>query len=44
LILCGCNTQVFATFIVCYALTSFISGFVSGDLYSRNGGKVLQNF
>ncbi|KAJ3675209.1 hypothetical protein LUZ60_004251 [Juncus effusus] len=27
------------TFIVCYALTSFISGYVSGSLYSRHGGK-----
>ncbi|KAH0716250.1 hypothetical protein KY284_009155 [Solanum tuberosum] len=27
------------TFIVCYALTSFIAGYVSGGLYSRNGGK-----
>ncbi|XP_078157331.1 transmembrane 9 superfamily member 1-like [Carex rostrata] len=27
------------TFILCYALTSFISGYVSGGLYSRNGGK-----
>ncbi|RVW75966.1 Transmembrane 9 superfamily member 1 [Vitis vinifera] len=26
-------------FIVCYALTSFISGYVSGGMYSRNGGK-----
>jgi uncharacterized membrane protein len=29
---------------VCYALTSFISRYVSGCLYSRNGGKVLHNF
>ncbi|KAG0464650.1 hypothetical protein HPP92_018814 [Vanilla planifolia] len=27
------------TFILCYAFTSFISGFFSGGLYSRNGGK-----
>lgn len=27
------------TFIVCYALTSFISGYVSGGFYSRNDGK-----
>ncbi|KAF3661957.1 Transmembrane 9 superfamily member 3 [Capsicum annuum] len=27
------------TFIVCYALTSFIAGYVSGGLYSRSGGK-----
>lgn len=26
---------------MCYALTSFISGYVSGGLYSRNGGMVL---
>ncbi|KAF3337719.1 transmembrane 9 superfamily member 3-like protein [Carex littledalei] len=30
---------IVTTFIVCYALTSFISGYVSGALYSRNGGK-----
>ncbi|KAF8404260.1 hypothetical protein HHK36_009142 [Tetracentron sinense] len=30
---------IVTTFIVCYALTSFISGYVSGGLYSRNGGK-----
>ncbi|GJN13657.1 hypothetical protein PR202_gb00387 [Eleusine coracana subsp. coracana] len=30
---------IITTFIVCYALTSFISGYVSGGLYSRNGGK-----
>ncbi|KAG2560675.1 hypothetical protein PVAP13_8KG078000 [Panicum virgatum] len=28
---------IITTFIVCYALTSFISGYVSGGLYSRNG-------
>lgn len=27
------------TFILCYAFTSFISGYVSGGLYSRSGGK-----
>ncbi|KZV30902.1 transmembrane 9 superfamily member 1 [Dorcoceras hygrometricum] len=27
------------TFIVCYAFTSFISGYVSGGMYSRHGGK-----
>ncbi|KAG6487356.1 hypothetical protein ZIOFF_055942 [Zingiber officinale] len=31
--------SIITTFIVCYALTSFISGYVSGGLYSRNGGK-----
>ncbi|RLM69467.1 transmembrane 9 superfamily member 1 [Panicum miliaceum] len=30
---------IITTFIVCYALTSCISGYVSGGLYSRNGGK-----
>ncbi|KAJ8436947.1 hypothetical protein Cgig2_017372 [Carnegiea gigantea] len=30
---------IVTTFIVCYALTSFISGYVSGSMYSRNGGK-----
>ncbi|XP_077241439.1 transmembrane 9 superfamily member 1-like [Tasmannia lanceolata] len=30
---------IVTTFIVCYALTSFISGYFSGGLYSRNGGK-----
>ncbi|VAI29385.1 hypothetical protein VPH35_089079 [Triticum aestivum] len=30
---------IITTFIVCYALTSFISGYVSAGLYSRNGGK-----
>ncbi|XP_057863696.1 transmembrane 9 superfamily member 1 [Cryptomeria japonica] len=30
---------IVTTFIVCYALTSFISGHVSGSLYSRNDGK-----
>ncbi|XP_042433677.1 transmembrane 9 superfamily member 1-like [Zingiber officinale] len=30
---------IITTFIVCYALTSFVSGYVSGGLYSRNGGK-----
>ncbi|XP_051149742.1 transmembrane 9 superfamily member 1-like [Andrographis paniculata] len=27
------------TFIICYAFTSFIAGYVSGGMYSRNGGK-----
>ncbi|KAH0768289.1 hypothetical protein AABB24_002079 [Solanum stoloniferum] len=31
--------SIVTTFIVCYALTSFISGYVSGAMYSRNGGK-----
>ncbi|KAJ3671656.1 hypothetical protein LUZ60_007735 [Juncus effusus] len=31
--------SITTTFIVCYALTSFISGYVSGGLYSRNSGK-----
>nr|GEU77332.1 transmembrane 9 superfamily member 1 [Tanacetum cinerariifolium] len=30
---------IVTTFIVCYALTSFVSGYVSGGMYSRNGGK-----
>lgn len=30
---------IVTTFIVCYALTSFISGYVSGGMYARNGGK-----
>ncbi|WOL02345.1 hypothetical protein Cni_G11064 [Canna indica] len=30
---------IITTFIICYALTSVISGYVSGGLYSRNGGK-----
>ena len=34
----GCGTIV-TTFIVCYVLTLFISGYVSGGLYSRNDGK-----
>lgn len=32
---------IVTTFIVCYALTSFISGYVSGALYSRHGGMGL---
>ncbi|CAH9117498.1 unnamed protein product [Cuscuta epithymum] len=31
--------SIITTFIVCYAFTSFISGYVSGGMYSRNGGK-----
>uniref|UniRef100_A0A5B7A0L3 Transmembrane 9 superfamily member n=1 Tax=Davidia involucrata TaxID=16924 RepID=A0A5B7A0L3_DAVIN len=30
---------IVTTFIICYAFTSFISGYVSGGMYSRNGGK-----
>ncbi|XP_076906776.1 transmembrane 9 superfamily member 1-like [Bidens hawaiensis] len=30
---------IVTTFIVCYALTSFVSGYVSGGMYSRHGGK-----
>ncbi|KAK4801886.1 hypothetical protein SAY86_000089 [Trapa natans] len=30
---------IITTFILCYAFTSFISGYVSGGMYSRNGGK-----
>uniref|UniRef100_A0A6N2MBB3 Transmembrane 9 superfamily member n=1 Tax=Salix viminalis TaxID=40686 RepID=A0A6N2MBB3_SALVM len=30
---------IVTTFIVCYALTSFIAGYVSGGMYSRHGGK-----
>ncbi|GAB4847845.1 Transmembrane 9 super member 1 [Ancistrocladus abbreviatus] len=30
---------IVTTFIICYALTSFIAGYVSGGMYSRNGGK-----
>lgn len=29
---------IVTTFIVCYALTSFVSGYVSGGMYSRSGG------
>ncbi|XP_034702023.1 transmembrane 9 superfamily member 1-like [Vitis riparia] len=31
---------IVTTFIVCYALTSFISGYVSGGMYSRNGVRI----
>ncbi|GLT39975.1 hypothetical protein SLA2020_141390 [Shorea laevis] len=30
---------IVTTFILCYAFTSFISGYVSGGMYLRNGGK-----
>jgi transmembrane 9 superfamily protein 3 len=32
---------IVTTFIVCYALTSFISGYVGGGFYSRNDGNQL---
>ncbi|CAA6674665.1 unnamed protein product [Spirodela intermedia] len=35
---------IVTTFIVCYALTSFSSGYVSGGLYSRNGGTDLHTW
>ena len=40
LFICPCCRRgtIITTFIVCYALTSFISGYVSGGLYSRSGG------
>ncbi|KAI9082458.1 hypothetical protein K1719_035601 [Acacia pycnantha] len=31
--------SIVTAFIVCYALTSFICGYVNGGMYSRNGGK-----
>ncbi|CAA2995283.1 Transmembrane 9 superfamily member 3 [Olea europaea subsp. europaea] len=30
---------IITTFILCYALTSFISGYISGGMYARLGGK-----
>ena len=39
--LCHRRGAIVTTFIVCYALTSFISGYVNGGMYSRNGGKKL---
>ncbi|BDA44667.1 Transmembrane 9 superfamily member 3 [Coccomyxa sp. Obi] len=30
---------IVTVFIVCYALTSFVAGYVSGGYYARNGGK-----
>ncbi|KAK2966679.1 hypothetical protein RJ640_002377 [Escallonia rubra] len=30
---------IVTTFILCYAFTSFIAGYVSGGMYSRHGGK-----
>ena len=30
---------ILTVFIVCYALTSFVSGYVSGGMYARNDGK-----
>jgi hypothetical protein len=41
---CFRRGAIITTFIVCYALTSFISGYVSAGIYSRNGGMVPQNF
>jgi hypothetical protein len=35
---------IVTTFIVCYALTSFISGYVGGGFYSRNDGKPMSSF
>ncbi|KAF2618201.1 hypothetical protein F2Q68_00040628 [Brassica cretica] len=38
--ICMCwRGAIVTTFIVCYALTSFVSGYVSGGMYSRSGGK-----
>lgn len=38
----GCRRgAIVTTFIVCYALTSFIAGYVSGGFYSRNDGAYL---
>jgi transmembrane 9 superfamily protein 3 len=37
--MCACRRgAIVTTFIVCYALTSFIAGYVSGGFYSRNDG------
>ncbi|CAL5229553.1 g12903 [Coccomyxa viridis] len=30
---------IVTVFIICYALTSFVAGYVSGGFYARNGGK-----
>lgn len=38
---CCRRGAIVTTFIVCYAFTSFISGYVSGGLYSRNGGMCI---
>jgi hypothetical protein len=35
---------IVTTFIVCYAFTSFISGYVGGGFYSRNDGKPMSSF
>lgn len=44
IIICGFRRgAIVTTFIVCYALTSFISGYVSGGMYSRNGGMTWSN-
>lgn len=39
--LCLRRGSIVTTFIVCYALTSFISGYVNGGMYSRSGGNFL---
>jgi len=39
--MCCRRGAIVTTFIVCYALTSFIAGYVSGGLYSRHGGMHL---
>jgi transmembrane 9 superfamily protein 3 len=41
LFMCCRRGAIVTTFIVCYALTSFIAGYVSGGLYSRHGGMHL---
>lgn len=33
---------IVTAFIVCYALTSFVGGYVSGGFYSRNDGGILK--
>ncbi|MCO5601911.1 hypothetical protein L7F22_056037 [Adiantum nelumboides] len=35
----GVRGAIVTAFIICYAFTSFIAGYVSGGLYSRNDGK-----
>jgi len=39
--LCCRRGAIVTTFITCYALTSFIAGYVSGGMYSRHGGTYL---
>lgn len=36
--MCLRRGAIVTTFIVCYAFTSFIAGYVSGGMYSRHGG------